>query len=66
MPVILRRDDYDLWLDPGMRNVSAACELLKSFSDREMRKYSVSRRVNRVVNDDEACVALRHPIKRMT
>jgi hypothetical protein len=46
--------------------VNAACELLKPFSDREMRKYPVSTRVNRVVNDDEACAALWHPIKRMT
>jgi len=29
MPVILDPDNYDLWLDPGMKNVAAASELLK-------------------------------------
>ena len=29
MPVILDTDNYDLWLDPGMRDVVAASELLK-------------------------------------
>jgi len=29
MPVILDPDSYDLWLDPGMRNVAAVSELLK-------------------------------------
>jgi putative SOS response-associated peptidase YedK len=29
LPVILDQADYDLWLDPGMRDVSAASELLK-------------------------------------
>jgi putative SOS response-associated peptidase YedK len=28
MPVILDPDSYDGWLDPGMTNVAAACELL--------------------------------------
>jgi len=31
MPVILDPDSYDLWLDPGMRNVGAASELLKPY-----------------------------------
>ena len=30
MPVILDPDNYDLWLDPGMQNVAAASDLLKS------------------------------------
>jgi type IV pilus assembly protein PilA len=28
MPVILHRADYDLWLDPGMKDVAAAPDLL--------------------------------------
>ena len=31
MPVILDRDDYDLWLDPGMTNVEAVSEMLKPY-----------------------------------
>jgi putative SOS response-associated peptidase YedK len=55
MPVILQRDDYNLWLDPGMTNVEALSDLLKPFDARLMRSYSISSRVNQVANDDEAC-----------
>jgi putative SOS response-associated peptidase YedK len=42
MPVILDPDSYDLWLDPGMRDVSAASELLKPYDARQMRCYPVT------------------------
>ena len=29
--MILRKDDYDVWLDPGMQNVAAISELLKPY-----------------------------------
>ena len=55
MPVILDRESYDLWLDPGMQNVSAISELLKPYDVLMMRCYPVSTRINHVVNDDEEC-----------
>ena len=55
MPVILDPDSYDLWLDPGMKDVRAATELLKPYDARLMRCYPVSSRINSVANDDEAC-----------
>jgi putative SOS response-associated peptidase YedK len=55
MPVILDPDNYDLWLDPGMKNVTAASELLKAFDARQMRCYPVGTRVNHVQNDDAEC-----------
>jgi len=55
MPVIVDRDCYDVWLDPGMMNVAAASELLKPYDARFMRCYPVSTRINHVANDDEAC-----------
>jgi putative SOS response-associated peptidase YedK len=57
MPVILDPASYDLWLDPGMTNVSAASELLKPYDARAMRCYPISTRINHVVNDDEDCSA---------
>ena len=45
MPVILDPYNYDLWLDPGMRDVRAASELLKPYDARLMRRYLVSSRV---------------------
>jgi putative SOS response-associated peptidase YedK len=55
MPVILPKDDYDVWLDPGMQNVAAISEMLKPYDARLMRCYPVSARVNHVANDDEQC-----------
>ena len=55
MPVILDPDSYDVWLDPGMQNLSAASELLKPYDARLMRCYPVSTRINHVANDDEEC-----------
>jgi putative SOS response-associated peptidase YedK len=55
MPVILDRDNYDLWLDPGMKDVAAASELLRPYDAGRMRCFPVSTRVNRVDNDDAEC-----------
>ena len=57
MPIILDNDSYDLWLDPGMKDVDLASELLKPCSAKIMRSYAVSARVNQVANDDEECSA---------
>ena len=57
MPVILRPDDYDLWLDPGFRRVDALREMLNPFDATLMRRYPVSTRVNFVKNDDPECAA---------
>jgi putative SOS response-associated peptidase YedK len=57
MPVILDPDSYDLWLDPGMKDVSAVSELLKPCDARLMRCYTISTRINYVANDDEECSA---------
>jgi putative SOS response-associated peptidase YedK len=55
MPVILDRDDYDLWLDPGTTNFEAVSHLLKPFDARSMRSHAVSNRVSQVQNDDAEC-----------
>jgi putative SOS response-associated peptidase YedK len=56
MAVILDPDAYDLWLDPGMSEVSAASELPRPYDARMMRCYPVTR-INHVANDDERCSA---------
>jgi SOS response associated peptidase (SRAP) len=45
MPVILDPDGYDLWLDPGMRDVAAASDLLMPYDAQLMRCYPVSTRI---------------------
>jgi len=55
MPVILDRESYDLWLDPGMTNVRVISELLKPYVPGLMRCCPVSARINNVANDDADC-----------
>jgi putative SOS response-associated peptidase YedK len=55
MPVILDPDGYELWLDPGMKDVAAASDLLKPFDARLMRCYPISSRINHGANDDPEC-----------
>src|SRR5579862_130134 len=62
MPVILDPSSHDLWLDPGMANVDAVCDLLKPYDAGVMRSYPVSLRVNSVANDDAECSA---PLRMM-
>jgi putative SOS response-associated peptidase YedK len=63
MPVILDPDEYDLWLDPGMDNVTVASELLKPCDATQMRRYPVSTRINHVANDDEECSRPVEPVE---
>jgi putative SOS response-associated peptidase YedK len=63
MPVILDRENYDLWLDPGMQNVAAISELLKPYDARLMRAYPISTRINHVANDDEDCSRHAEPMQ---
>jgi putative SOS response-associated peptidase YedK len=55
MPVILRPEDYELWLDPGVTDPARVVDLLKPLDARLMKKYPVSTRVNNVKYDDAEC-----------
>lgn len=55
MPVMLRPEEYDLWLDPGVTDPGRIADCLRPFDAALMRKYPVSARVNRVENDDQEC-----------
>jgi putative SOS response-associated peptidase YedK len=55
MPVILPPASYDLWLDPGFRDLAVTTEMLKPCDAGQMRRYAVSTRVNNITNDDPEC-----------
>jgi putative SOS response-associated peptidase YedK len=55
MPGMLRPEDYDLWLDPGITDSQRLVDYLKPFDSALMKKYPVSTRVNRPENDDQEC-----------
>ena len=57
MPVILEPTDYELWLDPAFRNLSAVSEMLKPFNPDLMKRHPVTSRVNAPTNDDPECSA---------
>ncbi|MBN9022243.1 MAG: SOS response-associated peptidase [Rhizobiales bacterium] len=56
MPVMLMPQDYDRWLD-GDEDPQALRALLRPFDPGLMKAYEVSRVVNSVRNDVEACIA---------
>jgi putative SOS response-associated peptidase YedK len=55
MPVMLRSEDYDDWLDQatGVEDLKA---MLKPYDPTLMQAYLVSRAVNSVKNDTEECI----------
>lgn len=55
MPAILKREDYERWLDPGIKNPSILAGCLAPFEAASMKKYPVSTRVNHPQNDDQEC-----------
>jgi putative SOS response-associated peptidase YedK len=57
MPVIVRPEDYDLWLNPGFKNTGDLADLLKPYDASQMKRYAVSTRVNSVKFDDPECAA---------
>lgn len=56
MPVILKRQDYDAWLDPAEREADELTALLKPYPASEMRAAPVSRTVNNPKNESPACI----------
>jgi putative SOS response-associated peptidase YedK len=53
MPVILKAEDYDEWLDADIRQAEDLEHLLQPLPDKFLRAYPVSRRVGHVSNNDE-------------
>jgi putative SOS response-associated peptidase YedK len=54
---VVRRNSYDLRLDPGMRDGAEASEWLKPYDARLMQCIPISMRINHVGNDDKECSA---------
>jgi putative SOS response-associated peptidase YedK len=56
MPVILKPEDYDLWLDADVRSAERLLPLLRPYSREEMTTYAVRPVVNSPSNDGPSCV----------
>ncbi|MBF2066291.1 MAG: SOS response-associated peptidase [Calothrix sp. C42_A2020_038] len=56
MPVILKPEDYDLWLDPQVQDPKMLQPLLQPFPTEAMTSHPVSTIVNSPRNDTPECV----------
>jgi putative SOS response-associated peptidase YedK len=56
MPVILRPQDFNLWLDPTVQRPERLVHLFAPYPSEEMEAFPVSLRVNNPSNDDPTCV----------
>lgn len=57
MPVILRPDDHDLWLDRSVESPNVLLPLLRPFPAEEMAAYAVDTIVNSALNETPSCVS---------
>ncbi len=56
MPVILQKEDYEIWLDPAVQERERLQPLLAPYPSGQMKAYPVSTTVNNARNDVAACV----------
>jgi putative SOS response-associated peptidase YedK len=57
MPLILKPDAYGEWLAPENEDAEWMAKVLKTGSVKDLQRYPVSTRVNRVENNSKACLA---------
>ncbi len=57
MPVIVRPEHYDAWLDPKNENYASLENVVEAFPAEQMEMHRVSTRVNSVRNDDAALLS---------
>lgn len=56
MPLILKPEAYEEWLDPSNKEPAKIEELLKTAYVKELKRYAVSKLVNQVGNNKKECM----------
>ena len=56
MPVILKQEEEDAWLDPANQDLSELQSMLKPYSAEQMEAFEVSRFVNSPANQGPLCI----------
>jgi putative SOS response-associated peptidase YedK len=56
MPAILKPEDYDTWLDPGMKDPEMLLKLLNPFPSELMVSVPVSSKVNKATYEGPDCI----------
>lgn len=57
MPVVVPPADYDLWLDPAVKDVERLLPLVRPYPPQEMEAFPVSTVVNNPRHETEQCIA---------
>jgi putative SOS response-associated peptidase YedK len=57
MPVIVDRESFDLWLDPGIEDAARLQPLLVPHAAEGFEAFPVSRAVNSPAHDEPDCIA---------
>jgi len=60
MPVILKTDDYQFWLDPENQDPKSLSKLLVPFMAEEMTPFPISKQINSPHNEGPDCI-IREP-----
>ena len=58
MPVILKSDDYEKWLNPTVQQPELLQPLLQPYSSTQLKTYPVSTLVNNPRNDSPECISM--------
>ena len=66
MPLILKPESYDEWLDPENKEPGRIEEILKKGSVKKLRRYPVSKLVNQVGNNKKECMEPLKDAPKMT
>jgi putative SOS response-associated peptidase YedK len=56
MPLVLKLESYDEWLDPENKETGKIEKVLKSGCVKELKRYPVSKLVNHVGNNSKECI----------
>jgi len=56
MPLILKPEAYDAWLDPGNKEPDKIEKVMEKSSVKELKRYPVSKLVNQVGNNKKECM----------
>jgi putative SOS response-associated peptidase YedK len=56
MPVILKKEDWNLWLDPEVKESEVLTPLLQPYANELMDAYAVSSFVNSPANNTRGCI----------
>jgi putative SOS response-associated peptidase YedK len=56
MPVNLKTEDFDAWLDPKQQDAEQITELLRPLDEQLMSSHAVSKLVNNPRNEKPECV----------